>query len=154
VWATTASLGVALPPGTYWIDWQYTTVSPNGSSFTPPAVVPGVRGVPGWNAMQYRPTVGEQAPGWFALVDSGKPWAAADVAQDLPFLLSGVPTPACDPDYNQDGNADQDDVAYLLNVVAGGDNPTGRDPDFNQDGNIDQDDYAALISVVAGGPCP
>jgi hypothetical protein len=60
----------------------------------------------------------------------------------------------CDPDFNQDGNADQDDVAYLVNVVAGGENPTGRDPDFNRDGNVDQDDTAALINVVAGGNCP
>jgi hypothetical protein len=62
--------------------------------------------------------------------------------------------PPCDPDYNQDGNVDQDDVAYLVNVIAGGPNPTGRDPDFNGDGNIDQDDYRALVDVVAGGPCP
>ncbi|MCE7975162.1 MAG: hypothetical protein DYG92_12695 [Leptolyngbya sp. PLA1] len=62
--------------------------------------------------------------------------------------------PVCDPDYNQDGNIDQDDVRYLVGVVAGGDNPTGRDPDFNQDGNADQDDVAALINAVAGGGCP
>jgi hypothetical protein len=69
-------------------------------------------------------------------------------------LTVTVPPPACDPDYNQDGNADQDDVAYLVNVIAGGANPTGRDPDFNQDGNVDQEDYIALVNVVAGGPCP
>jgi hypothetical protein len=62
--------------------------------------------------------------------------------------------PACDPDMNQDGNVDQDDVSYLINVVGGGDNPTGIDPDFNQDGNVDQDDIGALINVVAGGDCP
>jgi hypothetical protein len=62
--------------------------------------------------------------------------------------------PPCDPDYNQDGNIDQDDVAYLINVVAGGENPTGRDPDFNQDGNVDQEDAISLINVVAGGACP
>jgi len=62
--------------------------------------------------------------------------------------------PACDPDYNQDGNVDQDDVRYLVGVVAGGENPTGRDPDFNQDGNADQDDVSALINAVAGGGCP
>ncbi|MCE7973823.1 MAG: hypothetical protein DYG92_05760 [Leptolyngbya sp. PLA1] len=60
----------------------------------------------------------------------------------------------CDPDLNQDGNADQDDVAYLVSVVGGGENPTGIDPDFNRDGNADQDDIAALIGVIAGGPCP
>jgi hypothetical protein len=63
-------------------------------------------------------------------------------------------TPQCDPDVNQDGNVDQDDVSYLINVVGGGPNPTGIDPDFNRDGNVDQDDIAALINVVAGGPCP
>jgi hypothetical protein len=62
--------------------------------------------------------------------------------------------PSCDPDVNQDGNVDQDDVAYLVNVIAGGDNPTGIDPDFNHDGNVDQDDYASIVDVVAGGPCP
>jgi hypothetical protein len=60
----------------------------------------------------------------------------------------------CDPDVNQDGNVDQDDVSYLINVVGGGDNPTGIDPDFNQDGNVDQDDIAALINTVGGGGCP
>jgi hypothetical protein len=64
------------------------------------------------------------------------------------------PTTGCDPDFNQDGNADQDDIAYLINVVGGGPNPTGRDPDFNMDGNVDQDDVSALINVVAGGDCP
>lgn len=60
----------------------------------------------------------------------------------------------CDPDVNQDGNVDQDDVAYLITVVAGGENPTGVDPDFNGDGSADQDDVVALITSVAGGPCP
>jgi len=64
------------------------------------------------------------------------------------------PPPLCDPDYNQDGNVDQDDVSYLINVIGGGPNPSGVDPDFNRDGNADQDDVTALINVVAGGPCP
>jgi hypothetical protein len=63
-------------------------------------------------------------------------------------------TPPCDPDFNQDGNIDQDDIRYLVGVIAGGPNPTGRDADFNQDGNVDQDDYVALVNVVAGGDCP
>jgi hypothetical protein len=74
-----------------------------------------------------------------------RPWIA-----DLDF----VPPPPCDQDFNQDGNADQDDVAYLINVIGGGPNPTERDPDFNQDGNADQDDVAALINTVGGGGCP
>jgi len=62
--------------------------------------------------------------------------------------------PPCDADVNQDGNTDQGDVDYLINVVAGGANPTGIDPDFNRDGNVDQADIDALINVIAGGACP
>ena len=62
--------------------------------------------------------------------------------------------PACNPDYNDDGNADQDDISYLVNVVAGGANPLNKDPDFNRDGNADQDDIALLVGVIAGSPCP
>jgi hypothetical protein len=61
---------------------------------------------------------------------------------------------ACDPDVNQDGNSDQGDIDYLINVVAGGENTTNIDPDFNRDGNVDQGDVDALINVVAGGACP
>jgi hypothetical protein len=68
--------------------------------------------------------------------------------------LACVPDQPCDPDVNQDGNVDQDDVTYLINVVGGGGNPTGIDPDFNQDGNIDQDDVSALINTIGGGGCP
>ena len=80
---------------------------------------------------------------------SGSNWG---VGADI--FTGGSAGPACDPDVNQDGNVDQDDVSYLINVVGGGDNPTGIDPDFNQDGNVDQDDIAALINTVGGGGCP
>ncbi|MCC6951885.1 MAG: hypothetical protein IT433_10625 [Phycisphaerales bacterium] len=67
---------------------------------------------------------------------------------DVSVTIVGCPA---DLDMNGDGNADQDDVAYLINVVGGGDNPTGIDPDFNQDGSVDQDDVAALIDAIGGG---
>ncbi|MBI1189939.1 MAG: hypothetical protein GC200_04565 [Tepidisphaera sp.] len=69
------------------------------------------------------------------------------------ITISLIPPP-CNPDVNQDGVADQGDVDYLINVIAGGENPSGIDPDFNQDGVPDQGDVDALINVVAGGPCP
>ncbi|MFA6047058.1 MAG: M36 family metallopeptidase, partial [Phycisphaerales bacterium] len=65
-----------------------------------------------------------------------------------------VSAPACDPDLNQDGNVDQGDIDYLINVVAGGANPTNINPDFNSDGNADQGDIDSLLNVVAGGACP
>ncbi|MFA6043914.1 MAG: hypothetical protein WC718_02920 [Phycisphaerales bacterium] len=87
----------------------------------------------------------------------GQPVVGTLLGPDL-TLYSGFWSPlggsACDPDLNQDGNPDQGDIDYLVNVVAGGANPTNIDPDFNQDGNIDQGDVDSLINVVAGGACP
>lgn len=60
---------------------------------------------------------------------------------------------SCAPnlDLNGDGNADQQDVDYLINVISGGDNPNSIDPDFNHDGNADQADIDDLIRALAGG---
>jgi len=67
--------------------------------------------------------------------------------------------PFCDPDLNWDGNVDQDDVAYLIDVIAHPPNgipwnPCGADPDYNRDGTTDLDDARALIDVIASGECP
>ncbi|MCE7974704.1 MAG: hypothetical protein DYG92_10355 [Leptolyngbya sp. PLA1] len=74
-----------------------------------------------------------------------------DIWPDNDFIDCCEP---CDPDYNQDGNVDQGDVDYIINIVSGGENPTGAPGDFNHDGNADQDDIAALINTVGGGGCP
>ncbi|MDX2131861.1 MAG: hypothetical protein SFY69_07405 [Planctomycetota bacterium] len=66
-----------------------------------------------------------------------------------------LPTPpACDPDFNGDGNVDQDDIACLAQVVGGDTSCSTNDPDFNRDGNVDQDDVASLEQVVGGALCP
>ncbi len=70
-----------------------------------------------------------------------------------PATLSFAGCP-CDPDFNQDGNVDQDDIACLAQVIAGDPSCSDRDPDFNQDGNVDQDDLDALAQVVGGASCP
>ncbi|MFA6044735.1 MAG: dockerin type I domain-containing protein [Phycisphaerales bacterium] len=61
--------------------------------------------------------------------------------------------PACFPDLNQDGNVDAGDIDYLINVAAGGANPTGARTDLNDDGTTDMGDVDVLINVVAGGAC-
>lgn len=71
-----------------------------------------------------------------------------------PFRVHLPQQAACEPDYNADGVADQEDVACLIATVAGDGSCTGVDPDFNRDGIADQDDVAALIDVIAGGGCP
>ncbi|MFA6044258.1 MAG: hypothetical protein WC718_04690 [Phycisphaerales bacterium] len=86
--------------------------------------------------------------------DCGIAFSDAATLTILPDSDRACGGPGCDPDANQDGNADQGDVDYLVNVVAGGPNSTGIDPDFNTDGNVDQGDIDALLNVVAGGPCP
>ncbi|MBI1189936.1 MAG: hypothetical protein GC200_04550 [Tepidisphaera sp.] len=76
-------------------------------------------------------------------------------SNDVAFVIKGtVGGSTCDPDVNQDGAADQGDVDYLINVIAGGDNPNNANADFNNDGAADQGDVDALINVIAGGQCP
>ena len=59
----------------------------------------------------------------------------------------------CVTDVNQDGVVDQGDVDYMIDVVAGGPNPTHINADINQDGVVDQGDVDAIINAVAGGDC-
>ncbi|MCC6952275.1 MAG: hypothetical protein IT433_12635 [Phycisphaerales bacterium] len=100
----------------------------------------------------------ERAPDGPGAASAVSSWTGIGGGGSFVVALTGAcsvnTAPPCDPDVNQDGNVDQDDVSYLINVVGGGDNPTGIDPDFNQDGNVDQDDIAALINTVGGGGCP
>ena len=77
-----------------------------------------------------------------------------DIGQALIRVQLAQPPQPCDPDLNDDGNVDQADIDYLINVIGGGDNPTNADPDFNHDGNADQGDVDVVINVIAGGPCP
>ena len=105
---------------------------------------------------------------WFAvsqfiLFRGAAPWSAhSDLPPDanaerrttLILTIQPAGVPYCDPDMNWDGNADASDLDYLINVIAGGENPTGRNPDFNRDGNVDQGDIDALINYTAGGACP
>jgi hypothetical protein len=109
-----------------------------------------------WNNTPFNTERAPDGPGAFSAVAAwlGNSGSAGAYRLEMTGACFAGGSPPCNPDYNDDGNVDQDDVAYLVNVVAGGNNPTGRDPDFNLDGNVDQGDVAALIDVVAGGPCP
>lgn len=75
--------------------------------------------------------------------------------QGYALVVTGAPeVPACDPDFNGDGSADQGDVACMVLALAGDTSCAAHDADFNADGSADQGDLAAIILVVAGGPCP
>ena len=105
-----------------------------------------------WVAVGQSRLVGAQSA-WMAY-STQQPNANRERRTTLIFTIQPAGVPYCDPDLNWDGNADAGDIDYLINVIAGGDNPTGRNPDFNHDGNADQGDIDALVNVVAGGGCP
>lgn len=86
-------------------------------------------------------------------IDQAVVTGTAGMVIDL-IHFGGVEPPGCDPDLNSDGNTDQEDVACLIDTVAGNPGCTAQDPDFNADGNVDQEDVAALITAVAGDGCP
>jgi hypothetical protein len=91
-------------------------------------------------------------PNWS--VGSGEDPSRMDRNTELHIRIQPPGLPYCDADFNWDGNVDQEDAWYLINVIAGGTNETGRFADYNRDGNEDQDDVLALIHTIAGGGCP
>jgi hypothetical protein len=135
---------------------------PRPPTFVPPVEIPS-RENPAFfgqegdlAAGEYWIAVGEYP--WFGLngwsAGSIRPPESLDRETDLYFNIQPGGVPYCDPDFNWDGNVDQEDAWYLINVIAGGTNETGRFADYNRDGNEDQDDVLALIHTIAGGGCP
>ncbi len=97
-------------------------------------------------------TIGDSEPFWVVFAHEAP---MADLEAGVQWVRDTLVTPpgGCDPDFNGDGNVDQDDVACLAQAVAGDASCSDADPDFNRDGNVDQDDIALLAQVVAGAPC-
>ncbi|MDX2148779.1 MAG: hypothetical protein SFZ23_14795 [Planctomycetota bacterium] len=134
IWASRANASVVLAPGTYWVDWQYTSTNPDKEAFSPPITLPGQRSRPNWNALQFRSEPAMDGAGvWTAVMDPGKPASAADVAQDLPFIIAGT----CPGDFNLDGQTDFFDFLEFVDAF-GNDAPTA---DINADGQVDFFDY-------------
>jgi hypothetical protein len=94
IFENTVNAGITLGPGTYWLDWQFDTVNTAGTWFMPNTTHEGMRGVPGANARQLV-TAGTPAQlVWQDSIDAGNPSTAADVNQDMPFILVTIPEPA------------------------------------------------------------
>lgn len=91
---------------------------------------------------------------WRVTDPAGPAGIAFSTVARIPLFCGSTGCPPCDPDLNADGNSDQDDVVYLIDIIAGGSAAAGLNPDFNKDGNLDQDDVTALVGVLAGGACP
>ena len=92
IWKLEANIAVTLAPGTYWIEWATVVAgNPATAHFAPTKTISGTRGVAGDNAIQK--TVSSGA--WAAVIDGGNPVAAADVAQDFPFIVDYTGGTAC-----------------------------------------------------------
>ncbi|MDX2132929.1 MAG: M12 family metallo-peptidase [Planctomycetota bacterium] len=80
---------------------------------------------------------------------------ALGITNTAPVIAAFRTGGALSPDYNDDGNVDQDDILCLVQAVAGDPSCSGGgDPDYTRDGNVDQDDVAQLTQLVAGAFCP
>lgn len=133
--------GLILPPGTYWLDWQYMSFASGVEAFSPALTVPGKRTLPGWNARQQSPD-----GVWSAVLDMGKPASAADVPQDFPFLIQGSGN--CLGDFSGDGMIDFSDYLTFLNLFDAGD-PLA---DLTADGRVDFSDFLAFLNLFET-PC-
>lgn len=154
VWRTDIDLGgLFLPPGQYWIDWQYTAPNIEVEVFTPPITLVGVRSLAHWNAVQLK-TNSAEGGAWMPVLDAGKPAFAADLPQDLPFIIRG--SSGCGADYNLDGQINANDVgAFLTAYFADITNGTTL-ADFDANGVINAADVGAFLTEYyrTVGPCP
>ncbi|MBL8746910.1 MAG: hypothetical protein JNK58_11205 [Phycisphaerae bacterium] len=105
--------GLRLSPGAYWLDWQASTSAAAASALSPTVVSLGARSRAGANAVQFKPVSGVGQ--WAPVLDPGKPAAAADVPQDLPFLFEGsAAPPPCVGDADGSGTVNFADVSAVL----------------------------------------
>jgi len=142
IWQVEVDLGgVTLPPGTYWIDWQYTAALEGAEIFTPAITLERTRSLPGWNGRQHNPV--EET--WTGVIDGGKPSAGPDVPLDLPFILIGWSS--CMADLTGDGRVDFTDYLEFLNLYDSGD-PAA---DLNADGYVDFADYLVFLNLYEAG---
>jgi hypothetical protein len=141
LWETVADTSsVTLLPGTYWLDWQFTPSDPLRHAFAPPTTTAGSRGPEGANALQLRPGIGGE-PEWAPVVDAGKPRAADDVPQELPFILRGAAI--CAADFNADGAANSQDFFDFLSEFFA----TAPGADFNHDSAVNSQDFFDFLTA-------
>jgi hypothetical protein len=147
--------GVLLAPGVYWLDWQISTSVLGGEAFSPPATIAGLRTQAGWNALQLGAEDGVFSS-WKQAFDPGKPASGADVAADLPFIITGFGgTLPCNADFDGDGDTGTDaDIEAFFACLGGNCCVTCGSADFNADGDVGTDaDIEAFFRVLAGGAC-
>jgi hypothetical protein len=147
--------GLQLASGSYWIEWQFTGAG--GSEVYVPAVTPvASRGKPGANARQFKPLI---APGgatdqWADLLDLGKPSSAADLAQDLPFIITASPgLPPCPGNADASASVNFTDVTAVLANFGTAYFPASGPGDTDGDGYVNFSDLTTTLANF-GNACP
>jgi hypothetical protein len=128
IMAVVGTVGTVLPPGTYWLDWQFNGTLSSGP-WQPPISILGVTTT--GNAMQYTST------GWANLVDVGP--------QGLPFIIDGAASQCMMPE----------DIPWLsvspdAGTTAGG-GSTPVDVTFDATA-VGVGTYNALLCVLSNDP--
>lgn len=114
--------GLALNPGTYWIDYQFDGTLSSGP-WAPPVTLPCTAGT--GNALQY-------TTAWAPVTDTGSGWP-----EDFPFIIEGNCGPL-ENDCNGNGIPDEcDEPVCGNNCIEGG---AGQYPDDEEDCDGDLDD--------------
>jgi len=162
IWKVDAALpNLTLTPGTYWLQWQIESANPAAEVFCPPVVVPSARGKANANARQLRTDALSTGGTWTNIIDFGKPSAAGDVAQDMPFILYAGGTVGCTGDLvggdgnpPGDGTVDGNDFTAFLNAFAAAESLAdivGGDGNPPADGSVDGNDFSAFLNFFGAG---
>ena len=83
IWNIKTNVITTLNPGTYWVKYQFEDAAMN-PGFAPSVTIPGSRGLPTFNAIQFQGAV----TGWVPIIDAGNPATAPDFTIDMPFIIT------------------------------------------------------------------
>jgi hypothetical protein len=133
VMADVAAVGVFLPAGTYWVDWQTGGTLTSGP-WAPPVTILGQTGKPGANGLQYNPTTST----WDPAIDTG-----ANAPQDLPFIVEGTAGGSGGP------CSAPSDIPWLSLSATAGSNTGGT----NTDVTVTFDSTGLAVGTYTGNLC-
>lgn len=166
VWAvTTTGLDLVLPPGTYWLDYQFVSRDPDRPLFTPPlldsasaSLTPGPADRGG--AIHLQPVGIDTA--WLPIEDPGLNGLGVGAACRLPVQILGTPLTGGRADLadasgrpGRDGATDLGDLLAFMGAYERSEplaDLCGESgPDSPPDGRVTPADLVAFIAAYAGG---
>lgn len=149
IWqATVNTPGLQVGNGTHWVEWQFT--SANGGEVFIPSVTPiAARNKPGSNARQLKPLIAPSGAvdQWADLIDLGKPSWGADLAQDLPFIITAGPgQPPCPGNADASASINFSDMTTVLANFGNAYLPASGPGDTDGDGFVTFSDLTTTLA--------